>query len=197
MTHYIRKGSKLFTVYKNKERNWDASSSKLAAALLNGLKTFPFTKGSKILYLGASTGTTVSHISDVVSNGIIYAIEFSERVFRSLLQLSNERNNIAPLLMDARLPEKYGWIEKCDVVYCDIAQPDQTTIALRNAQLFLKKGGYLFVVIKSQSIDVTKDPKQVYAEEEQKIRGVGYEVIELIDLEPYEQKHAMIVARKR
>ncbi len=196
MTHYIRKGDKLFTVYKNKERNWDASSSKLAAALLNGLKTFPFTKGSKILYLGASTGTTVSHISDVVSTGIIYAIEFSERVFRSLLQLSNERNNIAPLLMDARLPEKYGWIEKCDVVYCDIAQPDQTTIALRNSEMFLKKGGFLFIAIKSQSIDVTKDPKQVYKEEKEKIENAGYEIIELIDLEPYEQKHALIAAKK-
>jgi fibrillarin-like pre-rRNA processing protein len=195
---YVKKGNKLFTNYKNKERLWDPTTSKLAAAILKGLKMFEFTKESRILYLGASTGTTVSHLSDMMNEkGIIYAIEFSERVFRSLLELSAERSNIAPLLMDARTPEKYAWIEECDIVYMDIAQPDQTQIALRNADAFLKKGGILYIVVKSQSIDVTKHPKQVYEQEKNKTKAAGYDVLEVIDLEPYEDKHAMIVAKKK
>lgn len=194
---YEKKGKKLFTAYKGKEREWDPTSSKLAAALLKGMKNFEIKKDSKILYLGASTGTTPSHISDMLSrNGIIYAIEFSERVFRSLLVLAQQRDNMAPLLEDARKPEKYGWIEMCDVLYVDIAQPDQTEIALRNATIFLKKNGFLYLVVKSQSIDVTKHPQQVFKEEKEKVKNAGFEVLEVIDLEPYEDKHAMIVAKK-
>ena len=58
-------------------RIWNPRRSKLAAALLNGLKNLELDDASKVLYLGASTGTTVSHISDIVINGRIYAVEFS------------------------------------------------------------------------------------------------------------------------
>ena len=48
-----------------------------------------------------------------------------------------------------------------DVVYVDIAQPDQTKIAIDNCKMYLKKSGFLFLVIKTRSIDVTKDPKRM------------------------------------
>ena len=130
-----------------------------------------------------------------MENGIIYAVEFSERVFRALLDLSVKRKNIVPLLADARKPETYRWIEEVDVVYVDIAQPEETQIAVRNAKEFLKKDGLLFVAVKSQSIDVTKEPKKVYEEEKRKLESDGFTVLQSINLEPYEQKHAMIVAR--
>ncbi len=178
-------------------REWVAERSKLAAAILNGLKEMPIKKGSVILYLGASTGTTPSHASDIVGKeGMIYGIEFAERVFRNLLELSKERKNIAPIMADARKTEEYAWAEKCDAVYCDIAQEDETEIAIRNANEFLKKGGSVFVAVKSQSIDVTKPPQQVYKEEAEKLKKAGFDVLQVIDLEPYEHKHAMIVARK-
>ncbi len=177
-------------------REWDPTRSKLGAAIMNGLKEMPIKTGSIVLYLGASTGTTVSHVSDIVGReGFVYGIEFAERVLRSLTNLSNERKNIASILGDARKPEEYKWIEECDAIVVDVAQPDQTEIALRNT-IFLKKDGHLFLSIKSQSIDVTKAPKEIYEQEKSKIEKAGLKVLQLINLEPYEDKHAMIVARK-
>lgn len=188
-------GEKL--VKNDKEyREWVPQRSKLAAAILKGLKELPIKQGSKTLYLGASTGTTVSHISDIIGkDGAIYAIEFSERVFRNLLDLAKQRRNIIPLLADARKPEEYLWMEQCDVLYCDLAQPDATEIAIRNFDEFVLNG-YLFLAVKSQSIDVVKEPKQVYEEERSKLQKAGFEVLQLIDLEPYEEKHCLIFARK-
>lgn len=180
----------------NDKREWVAERSKLAAAIIKGLKDMPVKNKSRILYLGASTGTTVSHVSDIIgSDGIVYAVEFAERVFHNLIDLAKTRKNIVPIHADARKPEGYPWVEECDAVYCDIADPQESEIAIRNAKEFLKKGGYVFVAIKSQSIDVTKPPQQVYKEESEKLKKAGLEVLQLIDLEPYEQKHAMIVAR--
>ena len=191
-------GSKVYgeqIIKKDREyRHWDPTRSKLAAAILNCLKT-EIRPGAKILYLGASTGTTPSHLSDIIgAGGIIYAVEFAERVFRSLLDLSEKRNNIAPFLADSRKPETYGWIENVDIVYCDIAQPDETEIAIRNAKIFLKKDGLLMIAIKSQSIDVTKKPDDVYKTEAEKLKRAGFNVLQLIDLEPYEEKHGFIAA---
>src|SRR3989344_3280677 len=189
-------GEKL--IKKDKEyREWDAERSKLCAAILNGLNEMPIKEESKILYLGASTGTTPSHISDIVGKkGIVYSVEFSERVFRNLLQLAEKRSNIAPIFADARKIEDYKWVEEVDAVYVDIADPQEGVIAIRNAEKFLKKDGILFVAIKSQSIDVTKKPEVVYKEEKNRLEQAGYKVLQLIDLEPWQEKHAMIVAKK-
>ncbi len=187
-------GEKL--VKKDKEyRDWEPLRSKLAAGILNGLKEIPINEKSRVLYLGASTGTTVSHCSDIASKGVIYALEFSERVFRSLIELSKRRKNIIPLLADARKPEDYYWIEEVDIIYCDIADPQETEITIRNAREFLKEGGHLMIAVKSQSIDVTKNPKQVYKEEKNKLEKAGFSVLQLVDLEPHEEKHAMILAK--
>ena len=190
-------GEKLLKLKDNEYREWVPERSKLAAAILNGLKELPIRKGSKILYLGASTGTTPSHVSDIIGkDGIIYGIEFAERVFRNLLELAKDRKNIAPILADARKPDGYSWAEECDVVYCDIADPQETEIAILNAKEFLKEGGYVLVAVKSQSIDVTKAPQQVYKEESEKLKKAGFSVLQVIDLEPYEHKHCLLVAKK-
>lgn len=178
-------------------REWNPTRSKLAAALMNGLKELPIRQGSKILYLGASTGTTVSHVSDIVNkDGLIYAVEFSERVFHPLFDLAAKRKNIAPIMADARKTGDFYWTETVDIVYVDIADPQETETSISNADEFLKKGGFLLIAIKSQSIDVTKNPQKVYKEEAEKLKKAGYEVLQIIDLEPHEQKHAMIVAKK-
>lgn len=189
-------GERLTLHNKIEFREWVPQRSKLAAALLNGLQNMPLKNGSKVLYLGASTGTTPSHVSDIVGiDGIVYALEFSERPFRSLIELARTRKNIVPLLSDARKTEDYYWVEKCDVLYCDIADPQQTDIAVCNFDEFVTEG-FLLLSIKSQSIDVIKEPLQVYEEEKKKLEKSGFDVLELIDLEPYEEKHSMVVAKK-
>ncbi len=201
----FKDGNKLYTktrfkkkVYGEKiigdKREWDPTRSKLGAAILKGLKV-SIKKGDKVLYLGASTGTTISHVSDIVDDGFVYGIEFAERVFRSLAELSRDRRNIAAIMADARKME-YFWIEECNVVFCDIADIQQTDIAISNAKEFLKENGLLLISVKSQSIDVTMKPKDVYEKERKKVERAGFRVLQLLDLEPYEEKHAMIVAQK-
>ena len=186
----LRKGKKEY-------REWHPERSKLAAAILKGLKQVPVKEGYRILYLGASTGTTCSHVSDIIGKkGIIYAVEFAERVFRELVKLAEIRKNICPILGDARKPQEYDWIEEVDVVYCDVAQPDETEIAMRNAEKFLKAGGWLMMAVKARSIDVTKDPKKIYEEEKKKLEK-EFEIIDLVELEPFEKDHCFILARKK
>ena len=123
-------------------RIWNPRRSKLAAALLNGLENLDLQETSKVLYLGASTGTTVSHISDIVIDGRVYAVEFSPTTAKKLVQLSRQRPNIAPILGDATKPKGYlNIVEKSDLVYCDVAQPTQTELFMRNMNLFCRDDG--------------------------------------------------------
>ena len=188
---------KLVTKKGMEYRLWDPFRSKLAAAIMNGLEIFPFEEKSKVLYLGVSTGTTVSHISDIVGpRGIIFGVEHASRVARDFLdRVASHRKNIIPILQDARQPQQYFSVySKVDIVYVDIAQPDQTDIAIKNCKMFLKDGGYIFLVIKTRSIDVTKAPKKIIESEINKLRE-NFEIIQVIDLIPYDKDHAMVIAK--
>jgi fibrillarin-like pre-rRNA processing protein len=187
---------KLLNVKGVEYRIWNPFRSKLAASIMNGLKDFPFNKKSDVLYLGVSTGTTISHISDIVGqDGTIFGIEHAARVARDFLdRVASHRKNIVPIIQDARKPEEFFSVyKKVDVVYVDIAQPDQTDIAIENCKLYLKSGGYLFLIIKTRSIDVTKDPKRVIKNEIKKLESL-FEIKQTIDLQPYDKDHAMVVA---
>ena len=177
-------------------RVWNPFRSKLAAAVMNGLKDFPFNQKTDVLYLGVSTGTTISHISDIVGqSGTIFGIEHATRVARDFLdRVASHRKNIVPIIQDARKPEEFFSVyKKVDAVYVDIAQPDQTNIAIENCKLYLKSSGYLLLVIKTRSIDVTKDPKRVIKNEIKKLESL-FEIKQTIDLHPYDKDHAMVIA---
>ena len=178
-------------------RLWDPFRSKLAAAIMNGLEIFPFHEKSSVLYLGVSTGTTVSHISDIVGpQGIIFGVEHASRVARDFLdRVASHRKNIIPIMQDARQPQQYFSVyTKVNVVYVDIAQPDQTDIAIANCKMFLKNEGYLFLVIKTRSIDVTKEKKKIIENEINKLKE-NFEIVQEINLSPYDKDHAMVIAK--
>ena len=178
-------------------RIWNPRRSKLAAALLNGLENFELQDTSKVLYLGASTGTTVSHISDIVINGRIYAVEFSPTTAKKLVQLSRQRLNIAPILGDATKPKGYlNYVEKSDLVYCDVAQPTQTQLFMKNMNLFLKDEGMGLITIKARSIDVVQKPKKVFKQQEKILKEKGFKIIDKVKLEPYEKDHIALVVEK-
>ena len=189
-------GEKLIRQGGDEYRLWDPFRSKLAAALKKGLKKMPITNGTKVLYLGASTGTTVSHVSDIVgSSGIVFAVEPATRVARELIQnVASNRKNVVPIIEDARRPQAYFSVfGKIDVVYCDIAQPDQTDIAIANCAAYLKKGGVMLLVIKTRSIDVTMDPKAVVVQEAQRLERNGFTIDQILNLEPFDKDHSMIL----
>ncbi len=189
-------GEKLFTIDNIEYRRWDRFRSKLASALSSGLKTWPFKNNSTVLYLGASTGTTVSYVSDIVSNGIIFAVEISPYVGKKLIQLAEIRNNIVPIIEDANKPENYKDIGKVDILYEDVATPFQSEILIKNGKMFLKKGGIALFAIKSQSIDVVANPEDVFKKVESEISSV-FDILERIDISKYQKDHIFLVLKKR
>jgi fibrillarin-like pre-rRNA processing protein len=192
-------GERLFNYEGVEYREWNAYRSKLAAALLKGLEELPVKEGDRILYLGIASGTTASHISDIIGpKGLIYGVEFSPRVIRDLMQVVADRRNILPILADARMPERYRlMVGMVNGLYADVAQPEQADIVNRNARLFLEDGGYLLLAIKARSIDVTREPSDIYLREMKRLTQGGFEVIDVVHLDPFDRDHAMIYARYR
>lgn len=194
----VRVYDEILSVVDGKEyRSWNPYRSKLSAAILNGLKDLRIKKGSHVLYLGAASGTTASHVSDIVGDsGAVYCIEISERSMRDLIRVCETRRNMFPIMQDARNAGSYrSETGTVDAIYQDVAARDQDKILLRNAEL-LKKGGYAYVAIKSQSIDVSKAPELVF---EDFLSSVSeeFDVLEKIDLEPYDKMHLFAVLKKR
>ncbi|OGI15659.1 hypothetical protein A3K63_04475 [Candidatus Micrarchaeota archaeon RBG_16_49_10] len=178
-------------------RAWDPQRSKPAAAIYNGLNHFPMKKGLKILYLGFASGTTGSHFSDIIGpEGIIYGIEISDRVLRESLPLCHKRKNIVPLLMNARKPEDYSWVESVDFIFADVAIPDMTEVFIRNAKVFLKDGGFGMLTIKSRSIDVTARPEDIYKRERVKLEEF-FTVTDFVTLDPHERDHGFFVVKRK
>jgi len=192
-------GERLVKYERVEYRVWDAFRSKLAAAILKGLETVPIKPGHTVLYLGAASGTTASHVSDIIGEkGHVYCVEFASRSMRDLVDnVCNYRVNMSPILEDARFPEKYAMFltRRVDDIYCDIAQPEQAKVLADNADRFLKKSGWIMLAVKSQSIDVTKEPSEIYKREVKVLEKRGFRAEEIVHLEPYDKAHAMIVAQ--
>ena len=190
-------GEKLIEDGDKEYRLWNPNRSKLAAGLINGLSKLDILENEKILYLGASTGTTVSHISDIVIDGRIYAVEFSPITCKKLVRLASRRPNIVPILGDATKPKQYiHQVEKVDLVYCDVAQPTQTSLFIRNMNLFLKEDGRGLLMLKARSIDVVQKPKKIFKMQEKILKEKGFKVIEKIKLEPYEKDHICFLVER-
>lgn len=193
-------GERLIRFKKVEYRVWDAFRSKLAAAIIKGVHIVPIKAGSRVLYLGAASGTTPSHISDIVGKqGHVYCVEFASRSLRDLVDnVCAYRLNMSPFLEDARFPEKYSLFVagKVDCIYCDIAQPEQAKVLADNADVLLKAQGWVMLAVKSQSIDVTKEPEVVYQQEARVLTKRGFNVKETVRLEPYDKAHAMITAQR-
>ncbi len=192
-------GERLVKLKGVEYRIWDPYRSKLAAAILKGLQTVSIQPDNKVLYLGAASGTTASHVSDIIGEtGHVFCVEFASRSIRELVNnVCAFRANMSPILADARFPERYSTITgKVDNIYCDIAQPEQAKVLADNADMFLLEKGWIMLAIKAQSIDVTKEPTQVYKQEIKTLQNRGFDVKESVHLEPYDKAHAMIVGTR-
>ncbi len=179
---------------KSEYRSWNPYKSKMAAAILNGLNTLSVSRDSKILYLGAANGTTVSHLSDITADGVIYAVEISVRAMSDLVKVCEKRHNIIPILADAGKPENYGaLVDDVDLVYQDVSQRDQVSIFTKNMEKFMADSGILMV--KARSIDVSMPPGKVFRKVKREI-GMVFDIKESINLSPYSKDHmALLVGR--
>ncbi|KAL0907481.1 hypothetical protein M5K25_021895 [Dendrobium thyrsiflorum] len=180
-------------------RVWNPFRSKLAAAILGGVDNIWIAPGSRVLYLGAASGTTVSHVSDIVGpTGMVYAVEFSTRSGRDLVNMAKKRTNVIPIIEDARHPTKYRMlVGMVDVIFSDVAQPDQARILGLNASFFLKNGGHFVISIKANCIDSTVPAEAVFAKEVKNLQADQFKPFEQVTLEPFERDHACVVGAYR
>jgi len=184
---------------KTEYRIWNPFRSKIASAITAGVDDIHIRPGAKLLYLGAAAGTTVSHCSDIVGpTGMVYAVEFAPRPGRDLINMAKKRTNIIPIVEDARYPLKYRMlVGMVDVVFADVAQPDQARIVGHNAQYYLKNGGHFVISIKANCIDSTIPAEAVFASEIKKLQEMGFKPREYVTLEPFERDHAVVIGTYR
>jgi fibrillarin-like rRNA methylase len=177
-------------------RVWNPFRSKLAAGIIGGIDNIYMGPGSKVLYLGAASGTSVSHVADIVGpTGNVYAVEFSHRSGRDLVNMAQNRTNVIPIVEDARHPMRYRMlIPMVDCIFADVAQPDQARIVALNAHMFLKIGGGVVISIKANCIDSTAAPEAVFAQEVQKLRAERIKPQEQLTLGTCKLQHTTLFA---
>lgn len=185
-------GERLVQTDDGEYREWSYRRSKLAAYIMLGGEHVPISPGSNVLYLGAASGTTASHVSDIVDSGMVYCVEYSQRSFRDLVKVCDVRKNMIPLLGDASLPDTYGFaVGDVDVVYQDVAQKRQAEMFISNMERFSADHGML--CIKARSEDVTLPPAAVFKAVRRELEDSGLNVLDMMTLDPYEKDHAMAV----
>ena len=203
-TRNLDKGNRIYgeklVLYQGIEyREWDPYRSKLAALLLENPMSSFLSEDINCLYLGASSGTTVSHLSDIAKSGVIYSVEFAERSIRQLIQNTSRRKNIIPIFEDARYPQNYAKsiFSNIDLIYQDVSQPNQAEIALTNCNYYLKKNGLLILAIKSQSIDSIQKSEIVYAQVKKVLEKAGYNILESVNIHKYAANHIVLIVKRK
>lgn len=188
---------KLLRLNDTEYRSWNPFRSKLAAALQKGL-TLHLPPTTSVLYLGASTGTTVSHFSDILNKGIIYAVEHSPISANQLLRVCENRENIIPIVEDAFHPERYSvYVPQVDLIYQDISQRNQAEIFLANINKYLKDDGQAILMIKARSINVALKPQQAYEQVITTLKKNTITILQKIELAPFEKDHAALLVSKK
>ena len=188
-------GERLIEEYGVEYREWVPYRSKLAAYMMKGGREFPFTKRSRVLYLGAASGTTASHVADICSEGTVYCVEISQRSFRELVEVCEKRRNMVPILSDATKPMSYKFVvDQADIVYQDVAQKNQAAILVSNIREFSATTGML--ALKARSEDVTVMPEIIFEQARKALVAARLKVLDVRDLGPYEKDHAMMVVSR-
>ena len=191
-------GEQLVTEGKDTYREWIPNKSKLGAGIVKGISQIGMKPGSKVLYLGCASGTTVSHVSDLVGEeGFVYGLDFAPRVIRDFMFLVEKRKNILPIMDDANHPENYkDLIGDVDVVFQDVAQKNQVEIFLKNCNMFLKSGGFGLLAVKSRSIDVSRRPDDIFRMVQMELQRHML-IVDQRKLDPFEKDHILFVVKKK
>lgn len=177
------------------KNDWDPNKSKWKAALQKGLDIKP-DEDDNILYLGASSGTTVGQISKL-TKGIVFAVENSPDMAIELVKLAEKRGNIAPIFSDARdvdYIKKSLFGKSINILFQDIPSTDQIDI-LTNASSLIDKNGKILFSLKTQSI--SQQSPQITFKKTEEVLNKRFKILFKISLEPYHKKHYFFVLKKK
>ena len=176
---------------------WNPYTSKLAAAIVNGMEIFPILKKTQILYFDTTVDKTLNHISDIIGvNGRIFVVkDIIENSKNFLGNDSNNRTNVVSITQEKKgITAKFAPnIETVNVVYVDIAQNNETDVAIQNCKNYLINGGFLMLVVPTRKIDAI-NPNRQNLEERQKLQS-SFEIIQQINLTDFFKEHSMIIAK--
>ena len=176
---------------------WNPYTSKLAAAIVNGMEIFPILEKTKVLYLNSTIEKTLSHISDIIGvNGKIFILsDINENSKNFLENVMNDRTNVFTITRDNGDPVKFSSkTEMVNVVYVDITQHNETEVAIQNCKRYLRDGGFLMLVVPTKKIDFVNNPNGQNLEEIQKLQS-SFEIIQQINLTDFFKEHSMIIAK--
>ena len=176
---------------------WNPYMSKLAAAIINGMEIFPILKKTKILYLDPTTEKTVKHISNIVGiNGKIFVVRDVMKNSKNFLeQIVKNRSNIFTIIPDKTNPARLtGMTEMVDVIYIDIAEHNQTEIAIQNCKNHLRIGGFLMLIVPTKNIDIANNPSKKNQEERKKLQ-TSFDIIQEINLMDFFKEYSMVIAK--
>ncbi len=178
-------------------RVFDPFHSKLAAYLAKGGSQWPFDHVDRLLYLGAGSGSTVSHISDMLPRAHLYAVERFPRPFGVLLQMARSRPNLYPILADAQSPERYRALPgEVDLIYQDVSQRNQVAILLDNVRTSLDPDGVVLLQLKTRSITQSESPRAVLKTALGELEAGGLVASETVDLAPFSRDHYALVLER-
>lgn len=178
-------------------RQWDPWRSKLAAYLLNGASRLPFEHPRRVLYLGASHGTTLSHLSDLLPDSQLFGVEKSGGSFGAFLALARRRSNLFPILADAQLPERYqADVGPIDFLYQDIAQRNQADMFAENAGACLSASGTALFLLKVRSVTQRRPVTAVVAESRAILGRRGLKVVDQRSLAPFSRDHVALAVTR-
>ena len=175
---------------------WNPYTSKLAAAIVNGMEIFPILEKTKVLYLNTTIEKTLSHISDIIGmNGKIFVVrDMVENSKNFLEKVRNNRVNIFSITRENGVPARFSSTEMVNVVYVDITQHNETEVAIQNCKNYLRNGGFLMLVVPTKKIDFINNPSKQNLEEMQKLQS-SFEIIQQVNLTDFFKEHSMIIAK--
>ena len=176
---------------------WNPYMSKLAAAIINGMEIFPILKKTKILYLDPTSEKTIKHISDIVGiNGKIFVVRNIMKNSKNFLeQIAKNRSNIFTIIPDKTNPARLtGMTEMVDVIYIDIAEHNQTEIAIQNCKNHLRIGGFLMLIVPTKNIDFANNTSKKNQEERKKLQ-TSFDIIQEINLTDFFKEYSMVIAK--
>ncbi len=188
---------KLIKINGKQYNLWNPYTSKLAAAIVNGMEIFPILEKTKVLYLNSTIEKTLSHISDIIGvNGKIFILsDINENSKNFLENVMNDRTNVFTITRDNGDPVKFSSkTEMVNVVYVDITQHNETEVAIQNCKRYLRDGGFLMLVVPTKKIDFVNNPNGQNLEEIQKLQS-SFEIIQQINLTDFFKEHSMIIAK--
>ena len=163
---------------------WDPYSSKLAAAIFNGLEIFPFINNSKILYVTDFPNYTFMHLSNLVNTDGMVFLNEPEKSINSNNKLVSQLKNLK-IIDDI---ESFNILQELDVVLIDVDFNFSKEI-LETITNFLKKNAFIFL---TQKTEMVNEENNIFKEE----FSIKYDIIQKINLTDFFKDLTMIIAKK-